>query len=745
MLPGDYAQTADVRHLDTYAIVAGTRREIESVSLDREIANDLPEQIVGGGGLAGGTGTIVWAPQYGPVQEHEVSPWHPESGWPPQAGDRVQVYVTDGTTSWPRFTGRIDKTTGVVGGRLQSTLVDFRDQMRALTTRDSLLRYHVPRQDTTPYRHIGLDYWFLLTRALRYVNIFNTPPAGGEAALQAPLQGSSWPVTGTLDESLGPGIQTNPRFHRAPWGQAVGAINAKYLPPSFGEARITAPWQIAFQVAPDHAGDAHVQLYFGESRIRVRVWESKAVTAYWNDDAVATLSQTQMEQATTVVLLVKGSSWTLRTDTGQEATGTRSRSGTAVLSHIWVRGTESARFAGVGVDSPNSSGEWRALSFTPNMTYETSNLISHMDMSASHENEDVADLVDEICKATLTGAWFDEMGILRFVPSDRLRARTPVQTLTSLDDITELEWETSLLSIRSKVNVTWQSALVSRTRLQRKELYRASAATLGSGDEIEVFAQPDSDVEWFGVDWNPQRLNDSNWGSYGAPGSKMGVYYTNSDNEELRTSSQTTTMRVERLGLNTLKITHIAGSYDGGVEGNLGVSENDTVLREKHKGDNLPVIRGRAEGRWVDEMTTRILSTGYGDPELTHDLGPWGVQFAADRIADFLAERVRRGEPTIRRLAVTYDPRRQLGDVVNLELGILGVRLRALIVGLSESHDPGEYSQNLTVRIIDATTTREVTYNDLAQAWAGRDYNALQAVWANLTYNDFTANPLEGA
>lgn len=744
MLTGDYEQTADVRHLDTYAIVAGVRREVESVSLDREIANDLPEQIVGGGGLAGGTGTIVWASQQN-VESREVSPWADAwSGWPPQAGARVQVYVTDGSTSWPRFTGRIDKTTGVVGGQLQSTLVDFRDQMRALTTRDALLRRHVPWQDATPYRRIGLDYWDTLTRALRHVNIFNTPHAGAQPALQAPFQGTAWAVTGSVEESTGPTVGTNPHFHPAPWGQSVSIINAKYVPPLWGQVRITAPLQIALLVAPDHAGDAHVQAYYGDARIRIRVWASRAVTAYWNDESVVTLSQVQMEHATTVVLLVKGSSWTFRTDSGQESTATRTRSGTATMSHIWVSGTEGARFAGVGVDSPDSSGEFRALSFTPSMTFEASNLVPHMDMAPSYENKDVADLVDEICKATLTGAWFDETGVLRFVPSDRLRARTPVQTLTSLDDITELEWETSLLSIRSRVNVTWQSALVSYTRLRRKELFRASAATLGAGDEIEVFATPDSDVEWFGVDWSPNRLNDSNWGNYGAPGSKMGVYYTDSDGEELRTSSQTTTIRVEQLGINTLKVTHIAGAYSRGVEGNLGVSETETVLRDSHKGANLPVIRGRAEGRWLDEITTRVLG-GYGDAELTHDLGPWGVQSAAENIADFLAERVHRGEPTIRRLAVTYDPRRQLGDVVTLELGILGVHLRALIVGISESHDPGAYSQNLTVRIIDATTTREVTYNDLAQAWAGRDYNALQAVWANLTYNDFSDNPLEGA
>ena len=755
MLPGDYDQHADVRHLDTYAIVNGVRREIQSVSLDREMANDLPDQVAGGSGLSGGSGTIVWAVQdVSGVEPRETSPWHVVAGWPPQPGDQVRVYVTDGTTSWPRFTGRIDKTSGTVTSGLRSSVVDTRDDMNSIFTREPLLRHHVPLNNGTPYRYMGLDAWFIMSLALRRVHIYNTIPAGNRAALSATMQGSVWSHIGALVEAYGPSSGTWPRLHRAPWGWCVGAMTAEYLPWSGANFTFNSVVQISLMVAEDHHGDAHVRVYYGndpDRRIRVRVWPDRRVSVYHYNTLVADMSSTQMQGATSVAVLIKGSTWTIRNDAGREATGSHARTSTTQMSRIEIHGTEGARFAGVVVNNPTPAEEFRAASFAPNMTFEPSALVGSMEMSPRLENRDVASEVDEICKATLTASWFDETGVLRMVPADRLRIRESVQTVTTLDDVTGLQWQTSLLALRSLVNVTWKRAVVSRTQRQRKDLYRGSKQTLESGDEVEVFATPANDVEWFGVDRNPSRLDDTNWGAYNqGVGSFVGVYYVDEDGEELPTSSRTTTISTEELGYSTIKVTHTAGSYGSNVEANLGTSENATALRSHRQGEALPVIRGRGEGQWIDEVTTSAITgsrlpDGGTAPELTHDLGPWGRDLSAQRVADFLAERVTRVEPTLESLRVTYDPRRQLGDVITIEAGILDVTITALIVGISENHNPGDHEQSLTVRIINAASTRRVTYTELEQAWAGGDYTGLQAVWTNLTYEDFTDTPLEGA
>ena len=754
LLPGDYAQTADVRHLDTYAIVNGVLRSVLSLDLDREMANDLPEQVAGGAGLAGGSGTIVWALQYGPVQEHEVSPWHTAGGWPPQSGDKVQVYATDGVTSWPRFTGRIDRTTGSVHGGMRSTIVDRRDDLNAPFTREALLRYDVPLADDTPYRMHRLDFWYILTQALRRARFFNTPPAGDRAAVSVTFQGSTMAHIGSTISSDGATSGTYPLFHQAPWGWCVGLINASYRPSLARSYPMNGNIQVSLMVAPDHSGDAHIRLIYGsdlDNRVRLRVWSDRRVAVYFHNTQVALLSAADMDGATMVALVIKGSSWTLRNDQGRQATGSHSRPGSENMSQVQVQGTADARIAGLIVDEPTAATEFRALDFIPNMSFTPSTLVSWMEMSPRLLNKNVGDEVDRICKATLTASFFDETGVLRMIPSDTLAAQSPVQTITSLDDITELGWEYSLLHYRAVVNVLWYEAFVSRTRRQRKELYRGSKQTLDSGDEVEVFAVPDNDTEWFGANLYPERLDDTSWGGYNrGVGSFTGVYYTDDDNNERPTSQYTTTITSEPLGLAGVKITHRAGTLGGTVEANLGVSENSTNVRERLRGDALPVIRGRGEGKWVEQITTsNIRGTELPDggmaSELTHELGPWGAATSAQRVADFLADRVTRIQPTITNLRVTYDPRRQLGDVITIQLGVLDVTLRALIVGIHEDHQPGDYSQALDVRILDATSTRNVTYHELEAAWQGGNYNGLQAVWANLDYEDFEADPLRFA
>lgn len=754
MLPGNYDQTADVRLLDTYAIVNGVLRAVLSIDLDREMANDLPDQVAGGAGLAGGSGTIEWAPQYGPVQKHEVSPWHTVGGWPPKSGDKVQVYATDGVTSWPRFTGRIDRTTGSVHGGIRSTIIDRRDDLNVPFTREAFLRYDVPLADDTPYRMVRLDFWYILTQALRRARFFNTPPAGDRAAVSATMQGSTIAHIGATIRSDGPSDGTYPLFHRAPWGWCVGLINASYRPSLARSYPMNGAIQVSVMVAPDHSGDAHIRLIYGpdlDNRVRIRVWSDRRVAVYFHNTQVAVLSATDMVGATMVALVIKGSTWTLRNDQGRQATGTYTRPGSANMTQVQVQGTQDARIAGVIVDEPTTATEFRALDFIPNMSFTPSTLVSWMEMSPRLLNKNVRDEVDRICKATLTASFFDETGVLRMVPSDTLAAQPPLQTITSLDDITELGWEYSLLHYRAVVNVIWDQAFVSRTRRQRKELYRASKQTLDSGDEIEVFAVPDNDTEWFGVDLNPARLNDTNWGAYNrGVGSFTGVYYTDDDNNERPTSSYTTTITSEPLGLAGVKITHRAGTLGGTVEASLGVSENSSNVRERLRGDALPVIRGRGEGKWVEQITTSNiqgadLPDGGIASELTHELGPWGAATSAQRVAAFLAERVTGIQPTITNLRVTYDPRRQLGDVITVQLGVLDVTLRALIVGIHEDHQPGNYAQNLTVRILDANSTRRVTYQELETAWQGGNYAGLQAVWANLTYEDLTNDPLRGA
>ena len=270
------------------------------------------------------------------------------------------------------------------------------------------------------------------------------------------------------------------------------------------------------------------------------------------------------------------------------------------------------------------------------------------------------------------------------------------------------------------------------------------------GDTIENFATPEGGVEWFGTDRSVVVLDDTNWGAYNSQiGSFTGAHYTNDNGDELPTAGRTLTVEQYALGPVGLQIIHTAGNWGGRATANLATSPSAQAMRAPLRNESLPIIRGFGRGEWVEEAATAS-ATGPGRaPAVTHDLSYWGTDYAsggsmAQIIADFLADQVTTTSPTITDLRVIYDPRRQLGDVITIESGLMGISLRALIVGISEDHAPGDHSQSLKVRIISATSNRDVTYEDLAAAWGDGNYAGLELLWAGMDYNDFENDPLRG-
>lgn len=740
MLPGSFNSSADVRELATYAVVNGIRREVESVTLDRELAGDLPDQVVSGGGVSGSGGTIRWS-AVEDVTTREVSPWHKPLGWPPSSGDRVKVYVSDGVTSWPRFTGVIDKTTGTVGGGMQSTVIDDRDRLNAPFTHEAILRHHVPQAEGGAYRSVGLSHHYFLAAALRRAGVCNVPPLDAPVEVSVPLQGSVWPESGTVSSATGLVAGTHASFYPAPWGFSAGGFDASFTPRLNQSA--TTQVMLSMSVAADSAGAAYVDAMYGTDRLRLLVDADRTMKAYWGTTLVAQLSAQQMVSATRVSLRVRSGAWTLQNDQGQTATGVQSVSA-AAMSLVRVYAAEGARIAAVRVDHPNSNARDRSyLDFQPNMRFGRNGLVSTMDMSPRIENRNVADLVDEICKATLTAAWWDESGVLQLIPSDQLRGGAPVGTITTLDDITALDWEDSLLSTRKQVRVSWKAPSISKGRSLRKELFRGPNDSMEANDTVEVFATPDASTEWLGPDRNPRRLDDTNWGVYNRKrGSFTGVYFMDANNNELPTASKPVVTTVEPIGTAAVKISYAAGALGAGVEANLGTSENASALRARLRGESLPVIRGFGEGVWIDEVTPSTITGPSWAPDLEHNLGHWGHRYfdgdsSARRVGDFIAQQVTTSAPTVTGVQVTYDPRRQLGDVVTIISGILDVTIRGLIVGINESHQPTGHSQELTIRVVSVTSSRRATYDELSAAWVGSDYSGLEAVWAGLTYDDF--------
>lgn len=747
MLPGNIAP--GVPSWRTEVTVNGVVRDHLSVSWDTEMTGDLPEQVIASGGLSGTGGTVAWATQ-SPVSDRPVSPWGKVAGWPPSAGDVVQVRVTDGVTWWTRYSGVIDSTSGDPTSGYESKIIDHRDEITGTFTHQALLRHMTPYIEDSDYRSVGLNFWFPLTMALRATGFCNVPPIEGPSAMSVPMQGSMWPESGTVTRAKGAGETIHASFFQTDFGYAAGSFSARYVPRT--NEPTTTPVQITLVIPPTHRGVMTFDIIYGVSNaIRIRVNTGRTVTAYFSPTASSPWTKVlthSMGDATIMTLLIKNDNWTLRTDTGEQSFNSQSL-GSGTLTSVIMNADADSRVAGFQISNPNSSvREFASLDFEPNVVFTSSGLASTMDMMPALKMRSITDLVDEILKSTLTASWWDEEGRLVFKPSDLLRSTPSSQTITTADDITALGWEDSLLAVRSGVEVAWQDPLISKTYQYRLELWRGRTQTLlSTADPIEYFVTPESGAEWFGVDRTLRFLDESNWGAYNLRrGSYCGVWYSNADGDP--TTAGDVRIFVDRMYSDTLKITTQVRSLLSTHEANTETHPESTALKAYLRGQSLPVVRGMGRGEWVDAIY-RVGAGQSSAPILQHDLGYWGQEYfdgdsVAKRIGDYLAEMVTTPQPTITDLGLIYDPRRQIGDVITIRSEWLGVELRALITSLSEEHGDGA-KQTATVRIIRATVIRPVTYDDLEAAWASSDYTGFQAVWGLLTYDDLDADPLRGA
>lgn len=763
MLVGELAPDS-VRTWTTKVFVNGVDRAVTSVTWDTSMKGDLPDQVAASGGLDGTAGTIRWAPQVA-VQDRPDSPWHKPAGWPPSAGDLVRIQVSDGSTTWTRWTGVIDETAGEPGGTMQSTIRDFRDDITGTFTHEALLRHMVPNVEGGSYRSIGLNFWYPLTSALRGAGFCNVPPIEPNSELSIPLQGSAWPEAGNARRVGGAGSVVSPSFYYTDYGYAVGGMDAQYGARLGGST--SEPLQITMVVPPTHGATSSVDVMFTNNiLIRFLSSSTRRLVAHmstsgggtWEHLDIATLWEADAGDYTVATLLVKDGNWTIRTN-GSSVSGTGSQSIPAgTMDSIQMIVPDEGRISGVQVSHPNSSArEFASLDFAPNMRFQASGLASTMDMMPALKGRSIRNLMDELTKATLTAAWWDETGTLILRPSDVLRSTPSSQTIDTMRDITSLSWRDSLLSVRSGVDVKWRDPVISKGREFRLELWRGPEESIVNDENpVKQFVRPeDSGVEqeWFGVDTNVRKLDDSSWGAFNSRrGSYAGLRYEyiagKNAGAELPTTAASVGVTSHGLYSDSVLITTTAYGIPANVEGIFATSTKATALRSQLRGKALPVVRGMGRGEWAN--STESVSTGSGVGSiLEHDLGYWGHEYfsgdsVAKRIADFLAPMVGAPHPTISNLGVTYDSRRQLGDVYTLQSEWLGIELKVLVIGIRETHDRN-ISQSLTVRVITAKSTRPVTYDELAAAWDAGNYSSLQAAWAALTYNDMAGDPLEGA
>lgn len=726
-------------------LVNGVQRPAMTWSVDRDLTGDLPEQVVAVSGIMQATGSVEWAWDE-TVDDGATNPWNSSSGWLPARGDRVEIFAGDGVSEWKQFHGLIDQTSGEILGGLKSTLIDDFDKLSAEVSHSAMVSIMPPlaRDGSEPYRRVGLHPLFYVDYALRRAGFFATPPREPFTNVYAPLQGTLWPAYGFLRSSVRHGLN-----NVAPWGLSRRDFEVTYTP--ILDRPMSDTTQVTLLVDAAHAGPVDVFLDYGSAAhsLRLVVDSSRIAKAYKDDAEVCRVA---LGAGVVISMLAKSGTISLRTDKGATASGSFAASG-PLMSGIRVNASTNASVAGLQVSHPATvSAEHMSTRWTPSAVFDTSDLrlTGIITAAPTIENRRVDSLVEEINKALLCAMWIDELGAMRWAASNTLRNREASKTVTSLEDIFSLSWESGLLQSASMVKVTGKRPSITRGRWRNTLLARGTGDTIKSEDELELFMEPEPNEDWImpGLNFIEVGGEGNIWGSYNVPSySATGLYYT-ADGGTTTVAGLSCAITSDVIGMQKVLVKYSAGTWPSDVEGVLKTSPTSGGLWPKNRNEDLPRIVGAGKIKWYDSAVTANTPGGPG-PELVHDTGYWANRTESagvtQQIADYLAAQTAVPLPTINGLEVAYDPRLQLGDVIMVDSpDLLGVSIKALVVGVRNSAGT-EYSQSLSVRIIEASSTYR-TYEDFNRNVSGVSltYEQWEAIGPRpQTYTQFNTD-LEG-
>ncbi|MBF6671605.1 hypothetical protein [Glutamicibacter sp. FBE19] len=672
-------------------------------------------------------------------------------------GDKVEIYAGDRSTEWKQFTGVIDTTSGDIGGGIESRIIDNIDKLSAVVDIPALMTGMPPLTEGGAWRRCGMSSRFTQNTALRTAGFHSTPAPEWDCVLDVPMQGSTWPLRGTLvSGTKRSDTASAPPAYGSIWGSAIGDWTANYTPSVARPS--TTPVQITLMRTDAHADFGIVRVEYGSSAksVALQLSSVNSAQALVNGTVVATVACTGNAIAT---VLYKNGTVTIKTSAGATQTVSAPTGATGNVTQIVTAGGVNARCAGMQVSHPTDTGkEFTSLSFVPSAYIATGQMHTGNLVLPAVPGVPAREILEDIGAATLRPLWIDEYGKAVITGSDTLYTKFSVQTVTTLDDIRELSWERNLLSVRSEIRTKYLKPTVnSRTTPSVEAWSQNESVVLQSGESQEVVIEPGADEDWIMPDAGFEVLGTGGITNInkGATSVTAGVL-TDGATESWATQTvpPALTVTVTQEAANRFVVKHVAGTLPAGNQVELRtVSENfvgTTALWPYWWGKQMPRLTAYAVVRWDEALRTPTVA-GTRGPVLELDCGPWlssgGTDTTAiDALSSFVATQVTNPQPTIKEMRVGYDPRRQLGDVITVSSpNFMGVELRCLIVGISNSGGSSGYEQSLTVRVISATTTY-TTYQQFVNAWGNSaTYSNFLAAWDSIsTYADFNQNPLRG-
>lgn len=736
----------------------GVTRDVVSVSVDRELPSEMPEQVSGGSGITAATGSIVWA-------NSELSkavtthPWV-SGAFPPKTYDTVTVSAGYKGVNARLLTGVVDGASGsLLDGVVSSPVVDGTDRLNTPVSIEPLLAVMPPVNSGDDYRYIGITPTYFTDRVLRACGFFSTPPQEQGCVFSVPLMGSAWPERGALRSSRAVDVVGSPSWLEVPWGQAAFSVDASYsgaFTPTY-TGKLDQNMQVTACIDPGNqfAGTAAgtLTVWWDTDYVRLAFDGNGNVVGRQKIGATVTdIVSMPIQSGRVFTLRVStGGEWRIRCSDGREVVGgivalPSNLQSTTPLTSVQVYSGHQAKYPMGGVQVCFTS-VFAAVNHVRNTSLTPAAHRFSLNASPAIENRNALDLLKEQAGAECAAMWLDEYGTFTWVNRDRLTPSGPVvETINAASKIEDLDWEHNFGSVRSKVVVMHRLAGISRSKWVNLVAFQGSGESMESGQQSVEFITAPSDTDWVVLDSTLERVGDSGttgsfnrgWASF------SGGTVTDGTTDTLASQSdiQFTT---ERLGFSTVKLTTSAGSLPSGSTLELRMPGAVSGIWPRWANEKLPIIRASAITSWVDQTVTGVNLGPVDAPVLEHDAGWWVHPDDVQRLADWLSAQVMAPRPAIRSLSVIPDDRRQLGDIVQVEFD--NVSLRCLTVGISNSTSMSgnavSKDQSLTLRVI--TEVVGTTYGELDAAYSTDSYNQFDAAWSAETYNTLDSDPLRKA
>ena len=721
----------EVLSIRTRVLVGGVHRPHVSWSGEGAIDGGLPAQVAGGNRVVERTGQVEFA-HSNVVQESPESPWGRAGGWPPQRGDRVEVWddvdTPTGPYSYRQFTGRIDEVWGE--DDVTASIIDDWDDLsrpvQVLPMMRSMPGVRTGETTARPGYATALRPFAPVYKALEQAGHGLLPSAGGTVMFHAAFQGGYVPDVGGVIQPPSDRYPTNDEFEYADdlvlgetWGRSVGA----------GTTSLAVTLRASKMVFTRHSTYPSVILTSGDARIEVQARANGVVRLLRDSVEVASVQVDYGPEDMIGVSLLWTASRVYVYSVGSGAEVSTSSPGTPVsLPDAYCR----VRWgAAVRVTRGESRASWlarvREVKAVPFVHRRTA-WGGGSDASRFLDGVSAKAVLSQYAEHQLVSIWRDEHGVLQIWGADRLAEKRVVRTYTTMGEVASLPWRESWESVRSGVIVSYQEAARTRSDSWTAVLWQESASKqMRDGDVEATFIEPATDEDWIEPDLSLDRA-DNTVAFNSGQGSFWGGVYSREDVVDGRWAYSYLSVVTRPVGPMKLFIEHTVAGAPADVRVQLSTPPDGSTIAvwPQWRDVPLPIVRGRGKIVWTDARTGQRAAGPTWAPVLDFDMGWWGLQADAEQARDWLAPQLAAPVVSLDRLTLRYDPALQLGDMIRIDAGAThGVSIIGLVTGMARSHDAGGHSMQVTVQVRSHEVTGEATYRDLENAWT--TYSALEA------------------